>query len=84
MISNVRDEPTEAPGRRIGMITYSAYESDNRVMRYAEALASRGDRVDVFALRKSSDLSRGECINGVNVYRIQDRFAKVERSKVDF
>jgi glycosyltransferase involved in cell wall biosynthesis len=84
MISNTRDGATEAPARRIGMITYSAYESDNRVMRYAEALAARGDQVDVFALRKSSGTCRQECINGVNVYRIQDRFAKGERSKIDF
>src|SRR4030095_10488791 len=84
MISNTRDGATEAPGRRIGMITYSAYESDNRVMRYAEALAARGDQVDVSARRKSSGTCRQECINGVNVYRIQDRFAKGERSKIDF
>ena len=71
-------------GRCIGMVTYSAYESDNRVTRYAEALAARGDRVDVFALRKSVEIPQQEQINGVNVYRIQDRFGKGERSKFDF
>ena len=71
-------------GRRIGMVTYSTYESDNRVTRYAEALASRGDRVDVFAVRKSEEVPSHEQIRGVNVYRIQDRFGKGERSKFDY
>ena len=77
-------ERASAPGKRIGMITYSAYESDNRVMRYAEALAARGDRVDVFSLRKSDGIPVEEFLNGVRVYRIQDRFRKGERSKLDF
>jgi glycosyltransferase involved in cell wall biosynthesis len=70
--------------RRIAMVTYSAYESDNRVMRYAEALAARGDLVDVFALRKASELPSQEWIHGVNVHRIQDRLGKGERSKLDY
>ena len=54
------------------MITYSFYESDTRVMRYAEALARRGDRVDVFALRRPNQTS-AEIVDGVNVFRIQER-----------
>jgi len=41
-------------------------------MRYAEALAGRGDRVDVIALRRDGQ-SRKEVVHGVNVYRIQRR-----------
>ena len=54
------------------MVTYSFYEGDTRVMRYAEALAGRGDRVDVIALRRDGQ-SRREVVHGVNVYRIQRR-----------
>ena len=54
------------------MVTYSFYEGDTRVMRYAEALAGRGDRVDVIALRRE-DQTKEETVNGVRVYRIQRR-----------
>ncbi len=54
------------------MLAYTHYESDNRVMRYAETLATRGDCVDVIALRRSDDES--DCVlNGVNVMKIQTR-----------
>jgi glycosyltransferase involved in cell wall biosynthesis len=78
----VAQEPrrVHVPRKRICMITHSVYESDNRVTRYAEALAARGDRVDVLALRRSPQTPREECIAGVHVYRIQDRFSKTERS----
>jgi glycosyltransferase involved in cell wall biosynthesis len=54
------------------MVAYTFYEEDNRVRRYAEALAKRGDHVDVVALRKPGQPSK-ETLNGVNVYRIQRR-----------
>lgn len=54
------------------MVTYSFYESDGRVMRYAEALAERGDDVDVIALRRDG-LPSADVINGVKVFRIQRR-----------
>jgi len=59
------------------MISYSFYESDNRVRRYAETLAKRGDQVDVFALGREGK-SNFEVIAGVRVYRIQTR-ARDER-----
>jgi hypothetical protein len=37
---------------RVCMIAYSFYETDNRVMRYAETLPRRGDHVDVLALQR--------------------------------
>lgn len=52
------------------MVTYSFYEGDTRVMRYAEALVQRGDQVDVIALRQGNQ-SRAAVVDGVNVFRIQ-------------
>jgi glycosyltransferase involved in cell wall biosynthesis len=63
------------------MVTHSFYESDNRVIRYAETLARRGDDVEIVALRRNPDMPREETINGVKVFRIQDRFAKNDQSK---
>jgi len=57
---------------KICMISYSFYESDNRVRRYAETLAKRGDEVDVFALGREGKPDF-EVITGVRVYRIQKR-----------
>lgn len=57
---------------RICMVTHSLYESDCRVMRYAEALAARGDKVEVIALRKEGKPAE-ETIAGVRVFRIQKR-----------
>jgi glycosyltransferase involved in cell wall biosynthesis len=57
---------------RVCMVTYSFYEGDTRVIQYATALAGRGDQVDVLALRKEGD-ARLEVLQGVNVYRIQER-----------
>lgn len=66
------------------MITHSFYESDNRVIRYAEALAARGDVVDVIALRRTPEMLKTEVISGVSVNRIRDRFGKKERSKSSY
>ncbi len=54
------------------MVAYTFYESDNRVMRYAEALAERGDQVDVLSLRQNNDAPT-DTLNGVQVHRIQKR-----------
>lgn len=54
------------------MVSYSFYEADNRVRRYAEALAKRGDEVDAISLRREGQPSV-ETIRGVRVYRIQER-----------
>jgi len=66
------------------MITHSFYESDSRVMRYAESLAERGDVVEVAALRRDPEMLREEVINGVRVFRIQDRSGKSEHAKSSF
>jgi glycosyltransferase involved in cell wall biosynthesis len=76
--------PTFARPKRICMVTHSFYENDNRVTRYAEALAARGDDVDVVSLRRSQITPKEETINGVHVFRIQNRFGKKERSLLSF
>ena len=54
------------------MLVYAFYESDTRVLQYAKALATRGESVDVFALRREGSPAF-EMMDGVNVYRIQSR-----------
>lgn len=82
--TRLNQRPTMRQPKRVCMVTHSFYESDNRVTRYAEALAARGDHVDVLALRRSPKLPRHEVIEGVNVFRLQDRFGKTERSKLAY
>lgn len=56
------------------MVAYTFYESDTRVRRYAEALAERGDEVDILALSDgATKRPEFEQIQGVNVFRVQDR-----------
>jgi glycosyltransferase involved in cell wall biosynthesis/rhamnogalacturonyl hydrolase YesR len=69
---------------RVAMITHSVYTSDNRVRRYAESLAARGDRVEVFAIGQREDASSHETINGVHVFHVQRRAVKSERSKLAY
>jgi glycosyltransferase involved in cell wall biosynthesis/peptidoglycan/xylan/chitin deacetylase (PgdA/CDA1 family) len=57
---------------RICMIGHTNYASDNRIRRYSESLAARGDIVDVVALR-SSELPQPYELKGVNVYGVQHR-----------
>ncbi|MPY91438.1 MAG: glycosyltransferase [Luteitalea sp.] len=57
---------------RVCHLAYSFYENDNRVIRYAEALAARGDEVDVIALRRDRQASKGQS-KRVHVHRIQRR-----------
>lgn len=82
--ATVRPTPPRRHPKRVGMITHSFYESDNRVTRYAEALAARGDKVEVLALRRSAPTPAKEQIGGVAVSRIQDRFGKTERSRLAY
>jgi glycosyltransferase involved in cell wall biosynthesis len=72
-----------AASRKVCMLVYSFYESDNRVLRYARALAGRGDQVDVIALASEENQPRFEIIDGVHVHRIQRR-QRNERNKYDY
>ena len=69
--------------RKICMLAYTNYENDNRVRRYAETLAKRGDHVDVIALGSARFPQRKEQISGITVYRVQSREYN-ERSKWDY
>jgi glycosyltransferase involved in cell wall biosynthesis len=71
------------PPKRVCMVSHSVYRSDMRVMRYAEALAQRGDHVDVLGVQGSRD-EKVERVGNVNVYNLQLRPAKKERSKISF
>ncbi|MCO5050846.1 MAG: glycosyltransferase [Verrucomicrobiae bacterium] len=84
-------QPTSTPAlsltrtpKRVCMMTHSFYEGDTRVIRYAEALAQRGDEVEVFALRAKPEMPREEMINGVKLIRVQDRAAKRSNSKASY
>jgi glycosyltransferase involved in cell wall biosynthesis len=55
--------------KKVCMLAYTGYEADNRVRRYAEALARRGDQVEVVALGEPGT----EEISGVTLHRIQRR-----------
>lgn len=70
-----------ARGKKICMVSYSAYESDNRVMRYAEALAARGDSVDIVAIKKDDRVPDTERIKGVRVHRLQSRSNKNQQRR---
>jgi glycosyltransferase involved in cell wall biosynthesis len=70
--------------KRICMVTHSFYLSDGRVTRYAEALAQRGDHVDVLSLRASPEMPAEEKVAGVNLFRIQDRHGKNEKSQLSY
>jgi glycosyltransferase involved in cell wall biosynthesis len=59
--------------KKICMLVYSHYESDGRVRRYAEALASRGDNVEVIAIADGKHPLGQSTISGVTVNRIQRR-----------
>ncbi len=83
-VADIKPLHPSPPRRRICMVTHSFYESDNRVMRYAESLAARGDSVDVLALRREPGIPEHEILNGVNVHRLQSRTGKKEQGVLAF
>jgi glycosyltransferase involved in cell wall biosynthesis/peptidoglycan/xylan/chitin deacetylase (PgdA/CDA1 family) len=68
--------------KRICMLSYSYYENDNRVRRYAETLVQEGHQVDVICLQKAG-LSRYDTLNGVNINRAQMR-ERDEKKPIDY
>lgn len=57
---------------RVCLVGYSFYETDNRKLRYAQALTERGDRVEAIGLRGKGQ-KWVEVVDGVRVFRIQRR-----------
>ncbi len=79
------DSSASTPSRkplRVCMLSYSFYDIDARVSRYAETLARRGDHVDVIAIGQEGqkEFSR---VKGVNVFRVQKR-ERNEKGKLSF
>lgn len=70
--------------RRVCMVTHSDYTADARVTRYAEALAERGDEVDVLALGASKDLPKHERVGNVNLTRLSARAGKDQQTAFGF
>jgi glycosyltransferase involved in cell wall biosynthesis len=68
---------------RACMVSYSMYDSDNRVRRYAETLVKHGYSVDAVSLRRAEQVVHNNVVNGVRVFRIQSR-VKNERGKFDY
>lgn len=64
------------------MVVYSFYEVDTRVMQYCNALARRGDSVDVLAIGRPGQ-PKQEVINNVHVFRLQTREVN-ERSRFSY
>lgn len=54
---------------RVCMVVYSHYPEDTRVRREAEALAARGDSVDVVCLRRDGTAAPGS-FNGVGIFPV--------------
>jgi glycosyltransferase involved in cell wall biosynthesis len=77
-------DDTRRPRRplRVCHLAYPFYDTDNRVLRYATALAERGDEVDVVALRRPGQ-SRQAVSNGVHLFRIQER-ARDEKAALSY
>lgn len=67
---------------RACMVSYSVYESDNRVRRYAETLVDAGYKVDAIALRRKGQPKR-QTISGVRLFGVQYRI-KNERGKFSY
>lgn len=80
----VRPAPPRSASKRICMVSYSRYEGDNRVMRYAEALAKRGDSVDVVAVKENPASPDFEVIESVRVHRLLLRTRDRQRGKLSF
>jgi glycosyltransferase involved in cell wall biosynthesis len=78
--SGFRPEKPVVSRRRIAMIAYSVYRQDNRVIRYAETLAGRGDIVEVISLKKDPLNPAAEKAGAVNVYRFSGRYNKNQKS----
>jgi glycosyltransferase involved in cell wall biosynthesis len=67
---------------RACMVAYTGYDSDNRVLRYAETLARHGYKVDAVVLRGEGQPEH-EVVNGVRIFRIQRR-VRNEKSRLGY
>src|SRR5689334_25230804 len=68
--------------KRACMVVYAFYESDTRVIQYAQALLGQGISVDVLSIGREG-APKFEIIDGVSVTRIQTRVVN-ERGKIAY
>ena len=80
--ARIRPARRNVSSKRICMVSYSTYEGDNRVMRYAETLAKRGDSVDVIAIKGNRSQPDHDVINSVRVHHLQLRSSKDQQGKL--
>lgn len=82
--AQLQTRPVVRKKKRICMVSHSVYLSDNRVRRYAESLAQRGDEVDVFCLDGKVERPREEVVEGVRIVRLRRRQGRNEKSTLDY
>lgn len=68
----------------IALVAYSHYATDGRIKRYAEALAERGDRVEMLSTRESLDEPQHFSDRGVQVHQIFDRLDDNQTKPMDY
>ncbi len=66
------------------MISHSDFQTDNRVMRYAMALAERNDIVEVISIKSNPKQSDEEKIGRVRVLRPLSRLVKNQKGKAGY
>jgi len=62
--------PDRNTRKKICMVVHNGYDYDNRVRRYAESLAARGDHVDILSLPLEGSDGESSVIKGVNVFPV--------------
>jgi glycosyltransferase involved in cell wall biosynthesis len=82
-VANCRLQPTPKP-KRVCMVTYSYFLADARVTRYAEALAQRGDHVDVVSLQRWEKEPEETVTQNINIISLQSRFKKSETTPMSY
>lgn len=72
--------PVRRP-KRVCMLAYTHYDSDSRVVQYAQSLVRRGDHVDAVVLK--TDKRKVYQLNGVTVHGLQSR-ERDEKGKASY
>ena len=68
--------------RNICMLAYSDYESDARIVRYAQTLIKSGDHVDVVVYGGETEALGEKDVDGVKVYKIQRRLERSNKGPI--
>ena len=68
--------------RNICMLAYSDYESDARIVRYAQTLIKGGDHVDVVVYGGETETLGEKNVDGVKVHKIQRRLQRSNKGPI--